>query len=162
MSAELLVAGGATVIALGSLWVSVVQSRSTIRHNRQSVRPLIQVRQVRLKPDRRAGLLAVNAGLGPALVTSTEVYYDGTHLGQWNLSAFHHVFAGAPREPVISALFTGSTLLPGNKTYLLLLDPFDDTTDAWFWEIVANRLRIEIHYESLYGGEDFHAAPPPL
>ncbi|WP_052398282.1 hypothetical protein [Streptomyces sp. NRRL F-5123] len=118
--------------------------------------------QVRLKPDHRAGLLAVNAGLGPALVTSTEVYFDGTHLGQWNLSAFHHVFAGAPREPVISALFTGSTLLPGDKKYLLLLDPFDDTADAWFWEMVAGRLRIEIRYESLYGGENFHAAPPPL
>jgi hypothetical protein len=126
------------------------------------VRPLIQLSQVRHTPDRRAGLRAVNAGLGPALITSTEVYFDGAHVGQWNLSAFRHVFAGAPREPAISALFTGCTVLTGKNTYLLLLDPYDDTADAWFWDVVANRLRIEIHYESLYGGEDFHAVPPPL
>lgn len=162
MSADTLMAGSATVIALGSLWVSVVQSRSTIRHNRESVRPLVQLRQVRSARDHRAGLLAVNAGIGPALVTRTEVYLDGTHLGQWNLTTFRHVFADSPQEPSISALFTGSVLPSGHTTYLLRLDPYDDTADSWFWDVVANRLRIEIHYESLYGGENFHATPPPL
>ncbi|MFI0722300.1 hypothetical protein [Streptomyces sp. NPDC021224] len=104
----------------------------------------------------------MNAGLGPALVVRTEVYFDGAHLGQWNLTAFRHIFTGAPKEPVISALFTGSTLLAGQKDYLLLLDSYDDAADAWFWDVVAHRLRIEISYESLYGGENFLAVPPPL
>lgn len=162
MSAEIVMAGCATVIATGSLWVSVVQSRSTIRHNRESVRPLLQLSQVRLTGARRAGIKVANAGFGPALVTRTEVYFDGVHLGQWNLTTFRQVFASAPQEPVISAFFTGTVIPSGHKTYLLLLDPYDDTADAWFWDVVAHRLRIEIRYESLYGGEDFHAVPPPL
>jgi hypothetical protein len=165
MGADTVVAACATVIALGSLWVSVVQSRLSVRHNRESVRPLVQLRQVRLvrgSEGRKAGLLAVNAGLGPALVTRTDVYLDGVHIGQWNLDAFRRIFAGAPQEPQISALFTGSCLVSGHKTYLLLLEPFDETGDAWFWEMVSRRLRIEIHYESLYGGEGFHTVPPPV
>lgn len=82
MSAETVIAVAATVIALGSLWVSWAQTRAARLHNRQSVRPLLRIRRIR--QDDMVGLKLVNAGLGPAVVTRSVVRLDGAAAGEWN------------------------------------------------------------------------------
>lgn len=79
MSAETVIAVAATVIALGSLWVSWAQTRAARLHNRQSVRPLLRIRRIR--QDDMVGLKLVNAGLGPAVVTRSVVRLDGAAAG---------------------------------------------------------------------------------
>ncbi|MFC9846126.1 hypothetical protein ACFWFF_22640 [Streptomyces sp. NPDC060223] len=83
MNSDTVTAIAATAIALGSLWISYSQTKATRLHNRQSVRPLLQIQ------------------------------------------------------------------------------PFSEAEHSWFWDLVTRRLLIEITYESLYGGENFTAMPPP-
>jgi hypothetical protein len=49
----------------------------------------------------------------------------------------------------------------GTEQRLIFLSNFDDERDAWFWDLIAFRLDIEIRYESIYGGEAFSAAKHP-
>ncbi|WP_405881878.1 hypothetical protein OG762_26605 [Streptomyces sp. NBC_01136] len=165
MGVEAVTAGAATVIALGSLYVSIVQSRLSMRHNKQSVRPLLQQRQIRDRVAHRAGIELINAGLGPAIVTRTLVYLDGEHIGQWTRPTFERVLRQTPEDPEDVekyALPGGVVLLSGQSVFLLRLTPFDRDRHAGFGDLVLRRLRIEIHYESLYGGEDFVSASPPI
>ncbi|CAL9456365.1 hypothetical protein OEB94_23555 [Streptomyces sp. ICN988] len=155
MNAETVIAVAATVIALGSLWVSWAQTRATRLHNRQSVRPLLQIRRIR--QDDGVGLKLVNAGLGPAVVTRTVVRLDGAAAGEWNREVKGAIFAPGLR-PKTYSLRAGSVVLAGQETFLVLLDRSGSTGPdrlQEFWHLIDRRLVIEIEYESLYGGEGF-------
>ncbi|WP_392965520.1 hypothetical protein [Streptomyces sp. LN245] len=155
MSAESVTAAAATLIALGSLYVSIVQSRLSVIHNKHSVRPLLQQRQIRDGVAHQAGIELINAGLGPAIVTHTLVYLDGEHIGAWTLPIFDRVLDQRRNGVQKYALPGGTVLLTGQSVFLLRLAPFDRDQDTDFGDLVLRRLRIEIHYESLYGGEDY-------
>ncbi|MGY1498759.1 hypothetical protein ACW4TU_19545 [Streptomyces sp. QTS52] len=152
----------ATVIALGSLWVSLVQTKAAREHNRQSVRPLLQIRRVKGLKDEIARLEVINAGLGPAIVTKTLVTLDGDAIGPWDLQTYRRMSQSLPFKPKVTTLTEGGTLLMGQKCYLLHIDDFDEEEHRWFWELIARRMLIEIRYESLYGGENFAVRSSPL
>ncbi|MFI6440942.1 hypothetical protein [Streptomyces sp. NPDC050759] len=145
----------AAVIALGSLWTSWVQTRSARKHNRQSVRPLLQIRRVKRYGDTTARLDVINAGLGPAIVTRTLVTLDGETIGQWNLNTYRTVARPLPFYPKVTTLAEGTAILIGQKIHLLHIDDYNDEEHRWFWDLITQRMFIEIRYESLYGGEDF-------
>lgn len=161
MKPEIMISVSATVIALASLWVSITESRSNRAHNRQSVRPLLQIRRVLNFEGRRTGIHVVNAGLGPAIVTRTTVRLDGEVVGEWDLNTYRRVTHGMPLWPKVSTLQQGVPVLTGQVVYLLFLDDFDPDEHAWFWRLTSSRLSIEILYESLYGGENFRAVMVP-
>lgn len=162
MQADTVIAVSATVIALGSFWANFTEVRSTRSHNRQSVRPLLQIRRARSYEDQITGIKVINAGLGPAIVTKTVVQLDGEVIGQWNLQTYRHITAPLPMKPKVLTLFQGVPLLAGQSQFLLHIDNFNPDQHAWFWELISERLTIEIFYESLYGGENFKAVTPPL
>ncbi|MGP2436846.1 hypothetical protein [Streptomyces sp. JW3] len=152
MSAETVIAVAATVIALGSLWVSWAQTRATRLHNRQSVRPLLRIRRIR--QDDLVGLKLVNAGLGPAVVTRSVVFLDGVPAGEWNREVKAVLFTPG-RWPRTYSLRAGSVVLAGQEVFLVRLDgPGPDRLQE-FWSLIDRRLVIEVEYESLYGGEGF-------
>ncbi|WP_395570866.1 hypothetical protein [Streptomyces sp. BK79] len=152
MSAETVVAAAATVIALGSLWVSWAQTRATRLHNRQSVRPLLQIRRIR--QDGLVGLKLVNAGLGPAVVTRSAVLLDGVVAGEWSREVKEILFSPG-LWPKSYSLRAGSVVLAGQETFLVSLDGDDAGRLQEFWSLLDRRLVIEVEYESLYGGEGF-------
>ncbi|MCX5343964.1 hypothetical protein [Streptomyces atratus] len=133
-----------------------------MRHNKQSVRPLLQQRRIRDGVAHRAGIELINAGLGPAIVTRALVYLDGEHIGEWTKPTFERVLSQAPDGVQKYALFGGAVLLSGQSVFLLRLASFDRDQHADFGDLILRRLRIEIHYESLYGGEDFISASAPI
>ncbi|MFD4527153.1 hypothetical protein ACFWP7_25095 [Streptomyces sp. NPDC058470] len=151
----------ATAIALGSLWVSFSQTRATRLHNRQSVRPLLEMRRIGGYEDHNAGLQVINAGLGPAVVTDTVVRLDGEDIGPWNRSTQHRIKAALPAWPLTYSLRPGAALLAGQSVFLIHLEQFSEDEHGWFSDLIAQRLVIEIHYESLYGGEDFEVTTTP-
>ncbi|MFF9773098.1 hypothetical protein ACF1HJ_05365 [Streptomyces sp. NPDC013978] len=161
MKPETLISVSATVIALASLWVSFTESRSIRSHNRQSVRPLLQIRRVLNFEGTRTGIQLVNAGLGPAIVTTTIVRLDGEVVGQWDLKAYRQLTRGRSVQPKVSTLQPGVPVLTGQVVHLLFLDDFERDAHAWFWALVSERLMIEIFYESMYGGENFRAVLIP-
>ncbi|AJP02931.1 hypothetical protein TU94_17060 [Streptomyces cyaneogriseus subsp. noncyanogenus] len=160
MGPDTVIAGAATVIALGSLWVSYTQTRDSRRHSRQSVRPALQMRRVKHYKGTEAGLSIVNAGLGPAVVTRSVVRLDGEVLGEWNYHTQQLLLSSLPARPKAHSMRSGSFMLPGRSTWLLSLDEYSEDEHDWFWDLITRRLVIEIFYESLYGGENFSVTPP--
>lgn len=160
MNPELVTAVAAIVVALGSLWVSYTQARDSRRHSRQSVRPLLQMRRVKAYEGTEAGLSVINAGLGPAIVTSSFVRLDGEAMGQWDFHTQQRVLSPLPTRPKAHSLRPGAVVLAGQSTFLLSLDEFSADQHDWFWELITRRLVIEVRYESLYGGENFMVTPP--
>ncbi|WP_306321458.1 MULTISPECIES: hypothetical protein [unclassified Streptomyces] len=158
MRADTVIAVAATVTALGSLWVSHAQSRATRLHNRQSVRPILQIR--RIHEDGRVGLQMINAGLGPAIVTDTVVRLNGEVVGRWNRDVKSRIFEDSA-WPMTYSLGQGTVVLNGQQTFLVRYDSDAPDRLERVWDLVSRRLTIDVQYESVYGGERFTASSLP-
>ncbi|HEX6356662.1 hypothetical protein [Actinophytocola sp.] len=112
-------------------------------------------------PGATAGLLLVNAGLGPAVLTGTVLTFDGMRLGAFNetnVNTVRETFAVRPS----ATTFGGREFLAGDyERYLLSVSSYDPDRHAEFAALIRERINIEIHYESLYGGERLVAVWPP-
>ncbi|MFE4961168.1 hypothetical protein ACFRCW_46640 [Streptomyces sp. NPDC056653] len=118
------------------------------------------MRRVKEYEGTEAGLYVVNAGLGPAIVTSSVVRLDGEAIGQWDYHTQQRLLSSFPTQPKARSLSPGAVVLAGQSTFLLSLDEYSDAQHGWFWDLITRRLVIEICYESLYGGENFSVTPP--
>jgi hypothetical protein len=159
MNASIVVAICATVIAVLSLAVSVDEARATRRHNRITVRPFLELR-VGLPQGGKAGLELINAGLGPAAITRTVLSLDGQSLGEYGEESVNVLRSKLSVRP--SAVTFRKTLLAADyDQFLLNIEPFDRAEHAEFADLLRHRLGLEIHYESLYGGEDYETKRDP-
>ena len=153
MNASIVVAICATVIAVLSLAVSVDEARATRRHNRITVRPFLDLR-VSLPQGGKAGLQLINVGLGPAVITRTVLSLDGQSLGEYGEESVNVLRSKLSVRP--SAVTFRKTLLAADyDQFLLSIEPFDRAEHAQFANLLRHRLGLQIHYESLYGGEDY-------
>lgn len=150
----------AVLVALGSLWVGYTQARDSRRHGRQSVRPLLHMHRVKAYEGTEAGLGIINAGLGPAIVTSSVVRLDGEVVGPWDVHTQQRILDPLPERPKAHSLRPGAVVPAGLSAFLLSLDEFSDNQHGWFWDLVTRRLVVEVRYESLYGGENVMVTPP--
>ena len=154
----------AVVIAIIALAVSFMEARATREHNRQSMRPALQIDHVKTHGDLRTGLRVRNVGLGPAVIVNTEVWLDAKPVGRWDRETFELLIGANRPVPHFSSLYSKHIIPAGDERYLLFIDPFRPRRQSWFWELVAYRISIKIKYESLYGGENFieFKQPRPL
>jgi hypothetical protein len=159
MNASIVVAICATVIAVLSLSVSVYEARATRRHDRISVRPFLELR-VGLRQGRTAGLQLINSGLGPAAITSTVLTLDDKSLGEFSEASINMLRSKLSIRPA-AVTFRKTILATDYDQFLLSVEPFDRTEHAEFADLVTHRLGMEIHYESLYGGEDYKTERKP-
>lgn len=159
MNASIVVAICATVIAVLSLAVSVYEASATRRHDRISVRPFLELR-VGLRQGCMAGLQLINAGLGPAAITKTVLTLDGESLGEFSETSVNMLRSKLSIRPA-AVTFRKTILAADYDQFLLSVEPFDRTEHAEFAELVRHRLGLEIHYESLYGGEDYRTEWKP-
>ena len=156
MDANTVIAICSVVIATGALAVSVIEGRAVRRHNRHSVRPLLQLWHARREGS--AGLQLLNSGLGPAIVTRTLLALDGNAAGGWNRADVAGIYAmcdpplKVTASVKLTALLDGRAIPAGYDGFLLGLNEYDPYGDpAGFWKVLQERVYLEIHYESLYG-----------
>ena len=161
MDASVVVAIGATVIAVASLAVSVYQARASRIHNRQSLRPNLELRHS-FPRGGTAGLRLTNSGLGPAAITRTRLTMDGgspIEFDEPGVNRLRDVLATRPSATTLG----GKPLLPTNyDEYLLSVKGYDPDIHREFFELIRHRLVLEIQYESLYGGERFVTTHSPV
>lgn len=151
MDASTVVAVCATVIAVVSLAVSVYEVAATRRHNRLSVRPLLELR-TSFHPGRTAGLQLVNVGLGPAVITGSVLRLKGEPLGPWDEATVNQVREGLFPFWPSAVTFTAGSLLATDY------DPDDHTV---LFDLVRCRLGVQLQYQSIYGGQTWTAAWTP-
>ncbi|MFH8619539.1 hypothetical protein ACH4E8_31325 [Streptomyces sp. NPDC017979] len=160
MSAEIVVAVCAVVIAVASLGVSVWQAYVTREHNRHSVRPVLQLHRG-IHQGARSGVQLFNVGLGPAVIVSSTVSVDGEVVGRWDKACADRVRTGLPTH-LNAVTFGEDEVIPaGYSAYLLSLPQYDAGPHAPVEDLLSRRLTITIAYESFYGGENFRAVYAP-
>ncbi|TDC97494.1 hypothetical protein [Actinomadura sp. 7K507] len=157
MDANTVTAICATIIALLSLTISFLQARAVRQHNRYAVRPLLELWTPR-RHGGKTGVQLINQGLGPAIITRTILKLDGQVLGGWDEPTVDRMRESLPTRPRAMTIRPPRAIPTGFDSFLLSLDDFDREQHAWFADLIKQRIQIEIHYESLYGGEDFKAA----
>lgn len=161
MDANTIAAVGATATAAISLIVSVRQGRAMIEHNRQSVRPLLQLK-LSVAVGRDAGIRLINCGLGPAVIRESRFLVDGHVLGAWDertVDGFRRSFS--PRPQSYSTFHAGYAIPVGYKEFIISVENYDPNLSIGFWRTISTRVGLEIDYESIYG-ERFIAVLPSL
>lgn len=163
MDAGTVVATCAAAIALMALFVSIGQMQATRLHNRKSVRPILRFSSGYVGPDNTVGLRLENSGLGPAIVVKSEVWLDGTSLGSYSRESSDRLKDEVPTLGVQSTTIESGTVLEQRfVANLLSVDDFEwgRVDQMSFFTLVHERLRLEIRYESIYGGEGLVARFP--
>jgi hypothetical protein len=157
MNASTVIAVCAAVIAGASLGVSVYEARATRMHNRRSVQPLLAL-WGKLSTGATSGVGLRNSGLGPAKITASKLILDGVELGDLSRSTIDKLL-GSLSFPVATTTLGSQTFLEtGFEEFLLSVESYDEAQHREFYELIESRLRIEIQYDSIYGGEKFRAA----
>ena len=167
LSAETVISMSATVIAVVALAVSIYEARASRKHNRHSVRPVLQL-WLGYSDGKESGLLIVNSGLGPALITKTMATVDGVPVGPWIKPNVDTIREPLPFDASATTFAAGAFLKTDYQALLLGVDEFAWDEHGELISLIDQRLKLEVQYESLYGGEQFkaiwtptHTNPPP-
>jgi len=147
------------VIAVASLGVSAYVAWAARKHNRLSVRPLLGLTTA-FPVGGTAGLRLTNSGLGPARIIGSQLTVADEDIGE-----FDRVHVDALRDrlavrPHAATLGGHPFLDTGYQQFLLSVDPYDPSEHREFRQLIEGRLRLEIRYESIYGGEGFTVVYP--
>jgi hypothetical protein len=95
------------------------------------------------------------------VIVSTKVRLEGHPVGGWDRETFALLVGTNKPTSFFGSLYDDAVIPPGDEQFLMLINPFKERRHSWFWILIANRLTLEIHYESVYGGEDFTAFKRP-
>jgi hypothetical protein len=154
MNASTVIAVCAVVIAGASLGVSAYEARATRMHNRRSVQPILSLWGM-ISTGATSGVGLSNSGLGPAKITGSKLILDGVELGDLSKPTVDKL-RGPLSFPVAAATLESQSFIEtGFEIFLFSVDPFDENQHREFGEWIESRLRIEIQYDSIYGGEKF-------
>jgi hypothetical protein len=156
VDASTVIAACAVVVAVASLAVSMYEVRAARTHNRRSVQPLLGLR-TRFPAGATAGLRLSNSGLGPAKITASKLVLDGELLGDFSRSTVDRLRDTLSVRPHATTLGGQPFLDTSYEQFLLSVDSYDPSRHHEFRELIEHRLRVEIQYESIYGGERFTA-----
>ncbi|MGC0335277.1 hypothetical protein [Streptomyces sp. SLBN-8D4] len=161
MNAETVTAICAVVIAVASLVVSVYQTHATRQHNRHSVRPVLQLHRG-WPVGGRAGIRLVNSGLGPAIIVETTLTVDDEVIGAWDAPSADRVRDRLSVRPSAVTFNRGEVIATDYERYLLSVASYDPQDHTEVENLINRRLTLTIHYESLYGGENYTAVLRPI
>jgi hypothetical protein len=154
-----IIAWGGFVLAIAGVLLTVYQAWRTQVHQRRSVRPLLQLRSG-LPQGGTAELVLNNIGLGPAMLVSTRLFLDGELIGGIDERSVNRLRSKLKTRPSASTFVPGEAIAKDASVALLSLPNYDREKNAEFAELIRARLRIEIDYESFYGGEHFRSTWP--
>jgi len=163
VDANTVIAVCSVVIAVASLAVSAYVAWATRKHNRLSVQPVLGFRTA-YPGDDISGLLLINSGLGPARIKKSRLTYDGVQFGEFNESnvgEFRRYLKEHDRSvrPHATTLGGQPVLDTAYRQFLLGIDPCDQSELDKFIQVIKG-LKLEIWYESIYGGEGLTAVHP--
>ena len=159
MGASIVIAFCGVVIAVASLGLSAYVAWATQNHNRLSVRPLLGLTAT-FPVGATAGLRLTNSGLGPARIISSQLTFDGTQFGEFNKPHVDDFRLGLTVRPHAATLGGRPFLDTNYQQFLLFVDPYDPSEHHEFRQLIETKLRLEIQYESIYGGEGFMLVYP--
>jgi hypothetical protein len=164
VDANTVIAICSVVVAVASLAVSAYVAWATRKHNRLSVQPVPGFRTT-YSAKGTSGLLLINSGLGPARIIESKLTYDRVQFGPFtesNVNKFRsYLKAHDPQSVRPNATTLGGQFVLDTdyQQFLLRIGPCDRSELAKFRQVIEG-LKLEIWYESIYGGEGMTAVHP--
>jgi len=159
VDANTVIAVCGVVIAVASLGLSAYVARATRQHNRLSVRPLLGLTTA-FPVGATAGLRLTNSGLGPARIISSQLTFGDEQLGEFSRHNVDELRRRLAVRPHATTLGGQPFLDTDYRQFLLSVDPYDPSEHREFRQLIETGLRLEIRYESVYGGEGFTIVYP--
>lgn len=140
-------------IAVAAVAIAVWSGYLTRRHNRLSVAPRLRINHRFRGVAGGYGVRIVNAGLGPAIVTSIDLYRDGTlvtysHQG-W-MDALNDVGLKS-RDWAITRMLVGTVVQAGEQVWLFRAEELPEEANSVIRGL--SHLEVVVRYTSLYGEE---------
>ena len=89
-----------------------------------------------------------------------QLTVDGEEFGEFNKPNVDELRRRLDVRPHAATLGGQPYLDTGYQQFLLSVDPYDPTEHGEFRELIERKLRLEIRYESIYGGEGLTAVYP--
>lgn len=153
MTAQIIIAISAIVIALASLLVSVWASAANRKHHRLSVTPRLRVDYVH-RPDQPIEVTLTNNGLGTAIVREFAVLIDDSPVsgtGPYAVVAALRSIGWMLRFSAYTP--TPDDALSAGERVVVFSFPLADTAEGELQLLreCLSRLTFKIRYESLYG-----------
>ena len=105
-----------------------------------------------------AGLRLANSGLGPARIISSQLTIDGKQFGEFNKPNADKLRKPLRVRPHVATLGGQPFLDTDYQQFLLRVDPYDPSEHGEFRDLIETKLRLEIRYESIHGGEGFQSS----
>lgn len=148
---ELIIAVSGILIALATAITTIWQGFLTRKHNRLSLKPLLEIERKAIIGE-KASVVLKNKGIGPAIIKSALLYIDGIEstnrsdddlAGQLGLTS-----PGINRH----VLDPDDTLGSGEERYLIETQTSitDDNLRKQIENIFFHRLSFQIQFETLY------------
>lgn len=139
------------IVAALALGVSVRQGQITGYHNRQSVKPQVQISR-HLSPGADLnGLLVANNGVGPATVHGSLLNSRGMDVGRIIRPTWHRIDCETKHLGKLSrGLFPNGTYLSAGKRYGLLTLTEENKNEFDAFRNLSNLLELTICYCSIY------------
>jgi hypothetical protein len=146
------------VIAVAPWDVSAYVAWATRKHNRLSA--AARRADDYLPVGATAGLRLSNSGLSPAKITCSQLTYRGKQVGEFSKPHVDKLQEGLDLRPHTATLGGHPFLDTDCQQFLLSVDSYDPSQHGKFRKVIEERLRLEIQYESIYGGEVFTVVYP--
>ena len=147
----------AVLVSLTSAAVSIYTAsfskklaEANLAHNRMTVRPLLRTHWVLLPEDASAGLYLSNRGVGPAVVRSAWLYFDGTRVGEMQDDVWDRLTSMANFDDAVTwwSLENGSVIQ--TTQVIKLFGTTKPGKKALLEGFLKKRLGVEVCYCSLY------------
>jgi hypothetical protein len=155
MSPELLLGIFGTLIALSVAITTIWQSVLTRRHNRLSVKPILQIYRNTVTGE-HAGIILRNNGVGPAIINSVEFMVDELTIPANVSDPWTEVLNRIDltnNRMRIEAITSKESLSAGEKMpFYMTRHQVEDAAEIDKLRTAFDRITIHIEYESVYKG----------
>lgn len=147
------------VVAFFSFVITIVQAYITRRHNKLSVRPLIEVNTIKRRNE-PVSIFLINHGLGTAIINEVYFILDNKYYRICSHNEVDIFFDELNRHKQPDDLIEVSTVIPpsnlGPDSEMQLLsfcNSIDDEDKFSLYSKLVDRINIKVKYKCLYNEE---------
>jgi hypothetical protein len=156
-NAETYIALASAIVSLCALGAAIWQGKQNYKHNKLSVRPFFGTLQYNDVVKGNVGKVTftlINCGIGPAIIKSFVLLFDGKEVSRNNIKTFDSFLRGKFKDfsNIITVSYVpGAAIEIGERTEIFSFEYMLRGQDI----SIANKLNLIVDYQSIYQDEVF-------
>ena len=154
MKIEIIISIATSIIAITAVAVAVWQGVLTRRHNKLSVRPILNFKIGSSKALDFVGIRLVNDGFGPAIVESINLFIGNEFVGKSKYDVWVTILRklNISKSPFLfNSISEKHPISSGQSLNLIYLDSARITEqDIQHFKLLKKMLKVSVNYKSIY------------